>query len=64
MYLSLQDTVERIVNKAGTHREASDWDVDQQVAMTPAARMRAAKELRDRVYPKDSKDIREWHRQK
>ena len=56
--------MERVVNKAGSHEEASDWDVEQQRAMTPDERLRAAKELRDRVYPKDSKDVREWHRSK
>ena len=56
--------MERVVNKATGHRQADDWDVKQQVSMTAAERMRAAKELRDRVYPKDSKDVREWHRQK
>jgi hypothetical protein len=56
--------MERVVNKAVDHEAASDWDVEQQRSMTPAERMRAAKELRDRVYPKDSKDVREWHRRK
>ena len=35
---------------------------DKQAAMTPEQRLRSAKELRDRVYPPDSKDIRAWHR--
>lgn len=56
--------MKRVVNKAVDHKAASEWDVKQHLAMTPAERMRAAKELRDRVYPKDSKDIREWHRRK
>jgi len=56
--------MDRIVNKATSHRDAADWDVKQQIHMTFEERMRAAKELRDRFYPADSKDVREWHRRK
>jgi hypothetical protein len=54
--------VERVVHKAKGFREAEAWDIEQQVAMTPAERIRAAKVLRDRVYPANAKDVREWHR--
>jgi hypothetical protein len=53
--------MERVVHKANGFKEAEEWDIQQQVAMTPEQRLRAAKELRDRVYPADSKDIRAWH---
>ncbi len=54
--------MKRIVNKAADHKAADEWDVKQQLSMTPRERMRAAKELRDRFYGRDTKDVREWHR--
>lgn len=42
-------------------KEAEEWDIHQQVSMSPEQRLRAAKELRDRFYPTDAKDIRACH---
>ena len=53
--------MERVVNKASSHDEAHAWDVQQQVSMTPEERLRAARMLKDRAYPHDSKDVRECH---
>ena len=54
--------VERVVHKAKSFREAERLDIEQQVAMTPNERIRAAKVLRDRGYPANPKDVRECHR--
>jgi hypothetical protein len=54
--------VERVVHKASSHEEAARWDVSQHVAMSPEERLRAARALKDRAYPSDSKDVRAWHR--
>jgi hypothetical protein len=56
--------VERIVHKARSFREADAWDISQHRAMTPNERMRAAREIRERVFPGPNPDIREWHRRK
>lgn len=53
--------MDRVVNVARGHEEARRWDVEQQRSMTPAERLRAARELKDRAYP-DAPDVREWHR--
>ena len=53
--------MERVAHKAKGFKEADEWDIQQQVAMTPDQRIRAAKELRDRVYPHNAKDIRACH---
>lgn len=45
-------------------KEADEWDIQQQVSLTPQQRLAAAKELRDRFYPADAKDIRACHPQK
>jgi hypothetical protein len=58
----LEESVERVVNKAASHDEARRWDIEQQVSMTVEQRLRAARALKDRAYPADSKDVRECHR--
>jgi hypothetical protein len=50
------------VHKARSFEEADRWDVEQHVAMTPDERLRAARVLKDRAYPKDAKDVRACHR--
>ncbi len=54
--------MERVVNKAASHEEARRWDIEQQVSMTPEERLRAARELKERAFPSDAKDVRAWHR--
>lgn len=54
--------MERVVHKSSSHEEARRWDVKQHNAMTPEERMRAARILKDRAFPPDVKDVREWHR--
>lgn len=54
--------MQRVVHKSSSHEEARRWDVQQQTAMTPGERMRAARVLKDRAFPPDTKDVREWHR--
>ena len=55
--------MERIGVKARSFKEAAEADIRQHLAMTPTERMRAARELKDRMYPGNNPDIREWHRQ-
>ncbi|HXV86832.1 MAG TPA: hypothetical protein VD793_09045 [Gemmatimonadales bacterium] len=54
--------MEPIVHKALNHEDASRWDVEQHVSMTPDERLRAARVLKDRAYSPDAKDVRAWHR--
>ena len=54
-------TMERVVNIARSHKKADDWDIRQQVAMSPQERIRASRELRRRAYPPPNKDVRECH---
>ncbi len=53
--------MERVVHRASNHAEARAWDIEQHVSMTPEERLRAARVLKDRAYPRDSKDVRECH---
>ncbi len=50
------------VHIARGHQEADEWDVRQQLAMTPEERQAAARELKRRVYGDDCPDIRESER--
>lgn len=53
--------MERIVHKARSFEEAAEYDVRQQLAMTPQERVDAARELQRRFYG-PSPDIRECHK--
>ena len=49
----------RVVNVANSFQEAREWEIQQELAMTPAQRQRAAKELKDRFYGKNAPDVRQ-----
>jgi hypothetical protein len=53
--------MERIVNKARGFAAADEWDIRQQVALTPQQRQRAARELKRRVHGPISPDVRACH---
>jgi hypothetical protein len=54
--------VERIVHKARDFKAAAEWDIQQQVRMTPRERREIARQLKERFYDRDSKDVRACHR--
>jgi len=56
--------MKRICNKAKNFKEAEEWDIEQQLRMTPEERQDAAKELRDRVYGRNVMDVKESIRQR
>ena len=54
-------SMKMVINIAKNFAEAEQWDIEQQVNMTPNERMAIAKVLRERVYGLDAKDVRECH---
>jgi hypothetical protein len=54
--------VERVVHKARDFRAAEEWDIQQQIRMTPRERREIARLLKERVYGRKSKDVRAWPR--
>jgi hypothetical protein len=54
-------SMERIVHKARSFRDAAQWDIEQQVKMTPRERWAAARRLKERVYGRNQKDVRACH---
>ena len=55
---------ERIVNIAHSYQEADRYDIEQQIQLTYAERMKAARILKERVYGKQTKDVRACHLKK
>jgi len=52
----------RIIHRAHGFREALEWEILQELSMTPGQRQRAAKALKERFYGKNSPDVREAQR--
>ncbi len=51
--------MKRICNKATSHSEALEWDIEQNFTMSVEERQKASKILKIRVYGKNTPDIRE-----
>jgi hypothetical protein len=49
----------RVVNVSQGFRQAREWEIFQELSMTPAQRQRAAKTLKERFYGKKAPDVRE-----
>ena len=56
--------MERVVKIFHSHDEAHKYDINQQIDMTIAQRMDAARILKERVYGIKVKDIRECRAEK
>jgi hypothetical protein len=54
--------MERISNKAKNYKEAEDWEILQEVNLTPEERQKIAKELKRRFYGDKPRDVRESHK--
>ncbi|MCP5107547.1 MAG: hypothetical protein GY950_29435 [bacterium] len=53
--------MERVVNIARSFEEAEEWDIRQNISMTPDERLTAARQLAERVYGKNQPDVREFY---
>ena len=53
--------MKRILHKSRSFKEAEEWDIQQQISMNPQERLQAAKILRERVFGKNTPDVREYH---
>ena len=51
--------MKRTVNKAKNNKEAEQWDVTQQLRMTPAERQKIAKELKKKFYGNNPQDVKQ-----
>jgi len=56
--------MKRIYHKAKNFKDAENWDILQQINMTPEGRQRAAEELRKRVYGAKTIDLKQAHSKK
>ena len=53
--------MERIAKRSRTFAEAEAWDRQQYRSMTATERMRAARLIKNRVFPGKQPDVRECH---
>jgi predicted Fe-S protein YdhL (DUF1289 family) len=51
--------MKRVFHKARDFKEAEEWDIFQQVKMTPEERQKVATQLREKVYGKNAPDVRD-----
>jgi hypothetical protein len=56
--------MKKIVRKSKSFKEAEEWDILQHLRLTPEERQDVAAELRERVYGKKSRDVKEIHRRR
>jgi hypothetical protein len=52
--------MERIVNIAHSFEEAEQYDIEQNISMTPDERLAASKYLIDQIYGKNQPDVRDY----
>lgn len=52
------EIMKREVHKAGSHKDAAQWDIVQQVEMTAHQRQEIARELKDRFFGTENPDVR------
>lgn len=57
-------SIKRIVQKAKTFKKAEEWDILQQIRMSPEERQAVSFTLRKRVYGSKSPDVREAYKSK
>ncbi len=50
--------MERVVNKAKSFKEAEEWDIIQQISLTPEESQKIACELKIKAYGTNTKDLR------
>jgi hypothetical protein len=53
--------IERVIKKFNSFEAAHQYDIEQQINMTPAERMDGLRILKERAYGSNVKDIRECH---
>ncbi len=51
--------MKRIVKISKSFEEAEEWDIEQQINMTPQERQKVAKKLKEKVYGKNPRDVRD-----
>ncbi len=56
--------MKRIFHKVRNKKEVEEWDIFQQISMTPNKRLSIANKLKKRVYGEKVPDLREAHKKK
>lgn len=56
--------MEWIVNITKSKKEADEWDIQQQIKLTPEERQKIAKELKRRFYEENPSDVKSTRKYK
>lgn len=56
--------MDRVANKARSFEAAAEWDIQQHIRLSPRERQAIARQLRQRVYGRKAKDVRECRQKK
>lgn len=59
---SVENPMKRVFHKAKNKKEAEEWDILQQISMTPDERLFVADQLKKRVYGERVPDVKEAHK--
>lgn len=51
----------RVVNVSQGFRQAREWEILQEISLTPGQRQRAARALKERFYGRNAPDVRKAH---
>ncbi len=51
--------MERTVHISKNFKDAEDWDIEQQISMTPRERQSVARALKEKYYGKNPPDVRD-----
>jgi hypothetical protein len=51
--------MDRTFNRAADYQEAQEWDIKQQINMTPEQRQKIARELKRRFYGENPPDVKD-----
>jgi hypothetical protein len=62
MNKNIKRSIKRVVHISHSFAEAEQWEIQQELSMTPQQRLSAAKKMQQWTYGKKQKDIRDWHR--
>ncbi len=55
--------MKKIVEVSKGFKETEEWDIQQQINMSPQERQKIAKGLKEKVYGKKVKDVRESYKE-
>jgi len=60
----MSKTIKKIVHISRSFKEAEEWDIQQQIQLSPEERQHIALILKRRAYGRRVPDVREYHKKR